>query len=180
MSGYKLPKWDEPVTVIKKEPEKKVVEKVVKNESKNENTEAKIWDGEWMLKPCHMYEEEYKDCKSLRGRFYQYYVHGEQLDCTQWKRDYQNCQKWRKKQDEVAYNDLVESVKKRRLERLKSHVANDTWTRRTKPPEDWNEPLPEWMVKKNEGTFLAAKQKSINADGYDHGYDQYVPSCTIL
>ncbi|KAH0561429.1 UPF0545 protein C22orf39 homolog [Cotesia glomerata] len=173
-------KWDEHLRKIQKPPEKKEEKVPEKQKDDSEKPEERIWEGDWMLKPCYMYEEDYKDCTSVRGRFYQNFIYGEQLDCTQYKTDYLNCKKWKKNDDEAAYNNLIESVKKRRMERLKPHLANDVWTKRGKPPADWSEPLPEWMVKKNEGTFLASKQKNIDIMGYDNNMDLYVPSCTIL
>ncbi|CAG5089873.1 Similar to UPF0545 protein C22orf39 homolog (Danio rerio) [Cotesia congregata] len=145
-------KWDEHLRKVQKPPEKKEENKVPeKQKDDSEKPEEKIWEGDWM-----------------------------QLDCNQYKTDYLNCKKWKKNDDEAAYNKLIESVKKRRMERLKPHLANDVWTKRDKPPADWSEPLPEWMVKKNEGTFLASKQKNIDVMGYDNNMDLYVPSCTIL
>lgn len=48
---------------------------------------------------------------------------------------------------------------KRRDERMQAHFDNTTWTKRDKPPEDWNKPLPEWMVKRDEHSYLALKRQ---------------------
>lgn len=56
---------------------------------------------------------------------------------------------------------LIESERKRRLERLKAHYRNDTWKKRESPPADWDKPLPEWMSKRDENTYLAQKAKEM-------------------
>ncbi|XP_055928403.1 uncharacterized protein LOC129959545 isoform X2 [Argiope bruennichi] len=53
----------------------------------------------WKVRPCEWYKEEYKDCKSIKARFHQYFVYGDTVDCTQWKNDYMNCMHFRKKHD---------------------------------------------------------------------------------
>ncbi|XP_015110909.1 UPF0545 protein C22orf39 homolog isoform X2 [Diachasma alloeum] len=131
------------------------------------------------LRPCDMYYSEYKVCDSLRGKFNQLFVEGQVLDCSQWKVDYENCTKWKKSDDEQAYEDLLTSEKARRRERLKPHYLNDVWTRREAPPADWNAPLPQWIVKRDGGTFLAGKQQEMNTTG-DREMELYIPSCTIL
>lgn len=50
-----------------------------------------------------IYKSEYDDCVSTRARFHQYFVFGEQIDCTQWKTDYLNCYQWEKYKSEEAY-----------------------------------------------------------------------------
>ena len=45
----------------------------------------------WMLRECHCYHEEAKSCKSLKGRFYQYYIHGEMKDCSEWTANHEDC-----------------------------------------------------------------------------------------
>lgn len=46
-----------------------------------------------------MYREEYNDCTSVKGRFHQYFIYGETIDCAQWKRDFDNCSKWKEEND---------------------------------------------------------------------------------
>ncbi|KAK0098988.1 hypothetical protein PV326_010964 [Microctonus aethiopoides] len=158
------------------------------NEEKSQETETdiddstfpKYRDSDWMLKPCHVYLTEYKDCRSILGRFYQNFYYGEMLNCTQWKTDYENCLAWQSKDDDIAFNELLTSEKKRRLERLAPHVQNNVWKNRTAPPSDWNNPLPEWMAQRNKGTYFDAKQKAIENDTTNYGLDNYLPSCTIL
>lgn len=49
-----------------------------------------------------MYKEEYKDCKSIKARFHQYFIFGETVDCEQWKIDYDNCNLWSEHKDKEA------------------------------------------------------------------------------
>ena len=45
------------------------------------------------IRPCSLYLDEYKECKSIKGRFHQYYIYGDYQDCTKWKEDFDNCEK---------------------------------------------------------------------------------------
>ena len=45
----------------------------------------------WMLRECQCYHDEAKACKSMKGRFYQYYVHGEMRDCSEWTENHDDC-----------------------------------------------------------------------------------------
>ena len=54
------------------------------------------------MKPCHIYKEEYKDCKSIKERFNQYFIYGEMQDCAQWNEDYKNCSLWVESNDKEA------------------------------------------------------------------------------
>lgn len=133
----------------------------------------------WMIRPCEMYKEEHKECRSIRGRFHQYFVFGELLDCTQWKIDYDNCYLWNKYNNEKAYEDLVNSEKTRRFNRLKGHYSNNVWEKRTtRPPENWNAPLPDWIEEKNKYSYLKIANEKLKA-----GKSEVVAknsSCTIL
>ncbi|XP_063531629.1 synaptic plasticity regulator PANTS [Cydia strobilella] len=113
----------------------------------------------WFIRDCEIYKDEYKECTSFRGRFHQYFIFGETLNCNQWKKDYYNCCKWESDSDEKAATALIESEKARRLERLKAHYRNDIWKKREGPPADWDKPLPEWMQKRQENTYLDHKAK---------------------
>ncbi|KAG8296822.1 hypothetical protein J6590_048896 [Homalodisca vitripennis] len=57
------------------------------------------------IRPCHLYEDEYDDCTSIRARFQQYFVLGQWEDCTPWKHDYYNCEKWKNNKDKAAASD---------------------------------------------------------------------------
>lgn len=72
---------------------------------------------------------------------------------------------------------VIKSERIRRLERLKAHYQNDTWTKREAPPADWAAPLPEWMVKRDENTYLAYKAKEMR-EGKEEESEK--SSCTIM
>lgn len=59
---------------------------------------------------------------------------------------------------------MIASEKNRRLERLRPHYMNDVWEKRTSPPEDWNKPLPEYMQKEHEVTYLNVKAKEMRGE----------------
>ena len=130
----------------------------------------------WMVRPCEIYKEEYDDCKSIRARFHQYFVFGKTIDCTQWKEDYENCYLWDKYKSNIAYEKLISSEKKHRMERLEGHYRNNVWQRRDKPPENWNAPLPEEIAKKYENTYLKYMSDELKAEseGKKKSY------CTIM
>lgn len=106
------------------------------------------------IRPCKLYRGEYKECKRLKGRFNQYFIFGEYLDCQGWADDYNNCQKYSWRKDKDAAIDVIKSELERREERLKPHRANDIWTKRDNPPDDWSKPLPAFMVERTKNSFL--------------------------
>ncbi|KAF4514022.1 UNVERIFIED_CONTAM: hypothetical protein B566_EDAN018673 [Ephemera danica] len=116
---------------------------------------------EWMIRPCEMYQDEYKDCTSLKSRFHQYFIYGESSDCTQWKRDMDNCERWIANKNVKSRDELIKSEKIRQAKRLSGHVLNDVWEDREKPPSDWNKPLPDWMQKEHEATYLGIKANEL-------------------
>ncbi|XP_050345502.1 UPF0545 protein C22orf39 homolog [Nymphalis io] len=115
----------------------------------------------WLIRDCDIYEDEYDDCTSFKARFNQYFIYGGSLDCNQWKKDYVNCCKWVKNNDTKAANELIKSEKIRRMRRLTAHYQNDTWKKRESPPTDWEKPLPEWMIKRDQNTYLAQKAQEM-------------------
>ncbi|CAH2241168.1 UPF0545 protein C22orf39 homolog [Pararge aegeria] len=129
--------------------------------STDEQPQSDEPEDKWMIRDCEMYKDEYKECTSFRARFHQYFIYGETLDCNQWKKDYNNCCKWTDDGDLKAADAVIKSERIRRLERLKSHYQNDIWTKREAPPSDWDKPLPDWMVKRDENSYLAYKAKEI-------------------
>lgn len=108
-----------------------------------------------------MYKDEYKECKSIRGRFNQYFVYGESLDCEQWRNDYNNCEKYSWLNDKEAAKLVIQSEMKRRAERLKAHYDNDIWIKRESPPDDWAKPLPAFMEERNKNTYLGLKSQEL-------------------
>uniref|UniRef100_A0A182JTQ9 Synaptic plasticity regulator PANTS n=1 Tax=Anopheles christyi TaxID=43041 RepID=A0A182JTQ9_9DIPT len=114
----------------------------------------------WSIRPCYLYNEEYEDCTSIKARFNQYFIHGESIDCNQWKRDFDNCVRFEKNAtDTKSALELIDSEQKRREERMRAHYGNNVWTKRKAPPEDWAKPLPEHMQKEYESSFLACESQ---------------------
>ncbi|CAD7077073.1 unnamed protein product [Hermetia illucens] len=136
-------------------------EKTSTSKSEPLKTPQDFLEGEWSIRQCFLYKDEYDDCRSFKARFHQYFVHGENTDCSQWKIDYDNCCQFREKKDIEAGKAVIQSEAERRRVRMQAHYANDVWKKRKAPPEDWSKPLPEWLQKKNEGTFLAIKAQEL-------------------
>ncbi|XP_076280778.1 synaptic plasticity regulator PANTS [Lasioglossum baleicum] len=166
-----MPELNGTSEVLSVEEKVKPDEKGKPDEEKQKNDKEDLRNLEWMIRPCEIYNEEHSDCKSIAARFHQYFVFGKSIDCSQWKTDYQNCYRWEKYKSEQAYESLINSEKKRRLERLRAHYANDTWEKRNAPPENWNAPLPEWLQKKLDTSYLA------NAAKLEQDYNK--SSCSI-
>ncbi|XP_037816307.1 UPF0545 protein C22orf39 homolog [Lucilia sericata] len=126
----------------------------------NANDNQTILKDEWAIRPCAVYKDEYDDCTSFKARFHQYFINGQNTDCTQWQTDYNNCVKYRDSNgnDVDAGVAVIKSEEERRLKRFHGHYANTVWEKRKSPPEDWSKPLPEWMEKKNENSYLQLKQ----------------------
>ena len=132
------------------------------------------------IRPCYLYNEEYEDCTSVKARFHQYFIHGESIDCNQWKRDFDNCVRFEKNAtDTKSALELIRSEQKRREERMRAHYGNNVWTKRTAPPQDWAKPLPEHMQKEYEGSFLASKAKELR-EGPQTPEVESSSSCAIM
>ncbi|CAH1100485.1 unnamed protein product [Psylliodes chrysocephalus] len=146
--------------------------------NKEETKEQPKVEDQWLIRRCFIYDEEYSDCTSIRARFHQYFVHGKSIDCSQWKKDSVNCYKWEERQDVKAANELIQSEKQRRKERLLPHYSNNVWTRRKSPPENWNDPLPEYITKDYEHSYLNIKSKEMKGEippSFDVNY-----KCSIM
>ncbi|XP_057372256.1 UPF0545 protein C22orf39 homolog [Daphnia carinata] len=117
----------------------------------------------WLVRPCESYKDEYTECASIKGRFHQYFIFGENSDCTQWQTDFENCMKYRLHNDIPALEAVIQSESKRRYERLAPHYYNDVWKHRTNPPEDWNKPLPAKMQEEYKNTYLDHKAREYKA-----------------
>ncbi|XP_062563297.1 synaptic plasticity regulator PANTS [Armigeres subalbatus] len=127
--------------------------------------EEEIFKNLWSLRPCYFYNEEYDDCTSIRGRFHQYFIHGDSIDCNQWKRDFDNCARFEKNpKDTKSALELIESEKTRRTVRLGAHYGNDVWKKRDKVPEDWAKPLPEHLRKEYENSYLELKAREMRGE----------------
>lgn len=122
----------------------------------------KINIGFCQIRPCFLYKEEYDDCKSLKARFHQYFIHGESTDCLQWKRDYDSCVRFEENANDLkAAEEIIVSEAKRREDRLRPHFQNTTWKKRNQPPGEWAKPLPEWLQEKNKNTYLEVKANEL-------------------
>lgn len=127
-----------------------------------------------------MYQDEYDDCTSFKARFHQYFVHGKNIDCSQWQRDFENCLRYEKSNgnDTAAGEAVIRSESERRDVRMKAHYGNTTWKPRTNPPSDWSKPLPEWFKKRNENTFLELKQMEL--DGRAPLQEEVKSYCVVM
>lgn len=67
-----------------------------------------------------------------------------------------------------SFQELVESEKQRRHKRLSPHFNNDVWKRRSGPPPDWNSPLPDYIAKEYEFSYLAQKAEEMKNEE-EHG-----------
>ncbi|XP_065078172.1 synaptic plasticity regulator PANTS [Ochlerotatus camptorhynchus] len=127
--------------------------------------EEEVFKNLWSIRPCYLYNEEYDDCTGIRARFHQYFIHGDSIDCNQWKRDFDNCVKFeRNPHNTKSALELIESEKIRRTERLKAHYGNDVWAKRSKAPEDWAKPLPEKLQKEYENSYLELKAREMRGE----------------
>ncbi|XP_035785922.1 UPF0545 protein C22orf39 homolog [Anopheles albimanus] len=141
--------------------------------------EQEVLKNLWSIRPCYLYNEEYDDCTSIKARFHQYFIHGESIDCNQWKRDFDNCSRFEKDpNDTKSALELIRSEQSRREERMRAHYSNNVWSKRASPPEDWAKPLPEHMQKEYENSFLAAKSKELR--GGPQTPDSESSSCSIM
>ncbi|KAH8267368.1 hypothetical protein KR026_001069 [Drosophila bipectinata] len=150
-----------------------------KADSKLNNSNTTLEDA-WAIRPCHLYKDEYDDCTSFKARFHQYFIFGKDTDCSQWLTDYRNCERFQQSNgnDIAAGSAVVKSEEQRRLTRLRAHFANDTWQKRKVPPQDWAAPLPDWMEKRNENTYLEIKQKELSGQVPPQEEDRSL--CTIM
>lgn len=77
----------------------------------------------------------------------------------------------------ILQNELIESEKQRRFARLSANYANDVWERRKEPPKNWNAPLPEWMQKEFENSYLHIRNEEMKRGKEVSALDS---KCTIL
>lgn len=146
--------------------------------------ESEVKNNSWAIRPCHLYKgfyskfsyfavasdefvcfflspEEYRDCRSIKARFQQYFVQGELLDCSSWEHDFENCSKFDEENDMKAAKKIIDNEASRRKERMKAHYSNNIWKKRKNPPEDWAKPLPEHLTRQYENSFLDIKNKEM-------------------
>lgn len=128
-----------------------------------------------------MYEEEYKDCKSLKSRFHQYFIHGESVDCHQWKHDYNSCLRYERDQSDLkSAKEVIDSEIDRRSVRMQAHYDNNIWHKRSSPPPDWDRALPDWLVEKNQNTYLSLKSSESTDNEYDNAIGNKRTMCLVM
>jgi hypothetical protein len=62
---------------------------------------------------------------------------------------------------------VIEHEDVRRKERLKGHYENDVWSKRKTPPSDWNKPLPNYISKRYENSYLDIKNKEMKGEVHE-------------
>ena len=69
---------------------------------------------------------------------------------------------WTNNSDEEAAKRIITREKERIKLRLEGHYANNVWEKRDEPPakEDWNKPLPEYMLDRQRKSYLSLYAKS--------------------
>lgn len=164
--------------------------------------EKEVQGNRWSIRPCHLYKgsyaklselsssdfvllcivEEYRDCRSIKARFQQYFVHGDSLDCSSWEHDFEDCIKFEEKGDLKAATNVIENEATRRKERMKAHYGNNVWKKRKGPPEDWAKPLPDRFNKEYENSFLDIKSKEMKGIPISQEAANSIQSsrCTIM
>ncbi|CAL1267943.1 unnamed protein product [Larinioides sclopetarius] len=115
----------------------------------------------------------------MKARFHQYFIYGDTIDCTHWKNDYMNCMHFRKKHDLESLEKVVVSENERKRQRIQSMEQNDVWKYRSSPPENWNSPMPSWMVENKKDSLLINTQNMLN-EGIDPTPIFTGFSCSIL
>lgn len=108
------------------------------------------------LLSCDYYDHEYRQCSSFSGRIDNYYrgISISREECARFRELFNDCANYERDpvnnfQALLRLNDYENELMRRRLETTK---ANDVWERRTKPPSDWNSPLPDWCMEKLKST----------------------------
>jgi len=121
----------------------------------------------WVVRKCESYKREYKDCKSVKERFHQYFIHGEVADCSHWKQNYDSCILYRKTKNLQALEDVTKEELKRKEERLAGHLANDVWEKRDDgPPPNWNcDLLPVTEENRKKFPSYISAMKELSKDG---------------
>lgn len=129
----------------------------------NTKIDNKILANSWMVRPCEAYKDEHTECTSMKGKFHQYFIHGETLDCSQWVKDYENCMEFRMTKEQAPLAAVIKSEQVRRFQRMAPFFLNDVWKHRKTPPGDWNKPLPEKMQKEYQDTYLDHKAREYRS-----------------
>ncbi|KAK2706774.1 synaptic plasticity regulator PANTS-like [Artemia franciscana] len=148
-----------------KEEGNRVIEEKEHGQSNNENkAQASPYiNFQTSIRRPHEYKDEYNECRSIRGRFHQYFILGETTDCSKWKEDYANSERWETLKDTEALEKVMQNERERIRQRLNPHYNNPVWKPRKDTPADWNAPLPDYLTRNHEGSLL--KQYSAELKG---------------
>lgn len=65
---------------------------------------------------------------------------------------------------------------------MEAHFHNDTWIKRKNPPKDWSKPLPDYIAKKTQNSYLEIKNKELRGEVTpDSNMDLKEPTyCTLM
>lgn len=112
-----------------------------------------------LVRPCERYWELFESCKSFKNRLHQYYVFGELFDCEPHRINYDVCLKFRKTKDLKLLHSIIEWEQNLINTRLKTVEQNKVWDMREKPPDDFNGPLPEFIVKRQSSSLFTRLER---------------------
>lgn len=63
---------------------------------------------------------------------------------------------------------------------MQGHNDNDVWKKRKHPPEDFNKPLPEYINKRYENSYLDIKNKEMKGEGSPDVNLKEPTYCTLM
>ncbi|CAF0840246.1 unnamed protein product [Adineta ricciae] len=115
--------------------------------------------GQWLIRPCEEYHEELSHCRGWLGRLQQRYMFGEKVDCAPIAEALHHCMFWLQRKDVDSLKKLISYEEDRLIHRKLSLENNDVWQKRSKPPSDWNAPLPDWAKKRAESVGKQQEQR---------------------
>lgn len=124
--------------------------------------------GAFHLLPCDHYDHEYWQCSSFSGRIDRYYrgISISSDECKKFRELFDDCVKYEREPGGsfdalLRLNNYENDLMRKRADAAR---VNDVWERRTKPPSDWNAPLPDWCQEKivNSSWYKSSKSTHSN------------------
>ena len=124
--------------------------------------------GAFHLLPCDHYDHEYRQCSSFRGRIDRYYrgISSSSDECKKFRELFDDCAKYEREpvgnfDALLRLNNYENDLMRKRADASR---LNDVWERRTRPPSDWNAPLPDWCQEKiaNSSWYKSIHSKNNN------------------
>lgn len=112
-----------------------------------------------MVRPCERYKELYDMCRSIKARLHQYYVYGDKTDCKPHFDNFCHCLNYRESKNPDDLDSIIEWEQNYYSSRRKTVTQNVVWNIRDTPPDDFNRPLPEFIIKRH-AESLFKKNKS--------------------